>query len=168
MKRLYTLVACVAILGLSSGITLAATAQDMEIIRAAADKMLSDVPEKGYHLTADEVMAKIQSGGKDFVLVDCREKEAKYQAGHIPGAIYISFKDIAKPENLAKLPKDKDVILYCNTGHEENKALAALRMLGYNAYALKFGYAGWKKEKPSEAMVAALANADAKNYPVEK
>jgi rhodanese-related sulfurtransferase len=167
MKKFYTIVACVAILGLS-GIASAATAQDTETIRATADKMLSEVSEKGYHMTADEVMARIQSGKQDFVLVDCREKEEKFKAGHIPGAIYINFKDIAKTENLAKLPMDKDVILYCNTGHEENKALGALRMMGYNAYALKFGYAAWKKEKPSEAMAAALANADAKNYPVEK
>jgi len=138
MKKLYALMACVAVLELS-GMAMAATDQDMEPIRAAGEKLLSEVPEKGYHLSADDVFQRIQSGKNDFVIVDAREKEEKYKAGHIPGAIYINFKEIAKPENLAKLPKDKEIILYCNTGHEENKALAVLRMLGYNASALKFG-----------------------------
>lgn len=168
MKKLYTVVAlCVAVLGFS-GVASALSEQEFETVRSAAEQALAAVPDNGYHVSAAELMKKIESGSKDFMVVDVRDKEEKYKAGHIPGAIYINFKEIVKKENLAKLPKDQDIILYCNTGHEQNKAMESLRMLGYKAYALKFGYAAWKKEKPSEAMLAALGNADNANYPVEQ
>lgn len=152
----------------SSASVFATSGQDAEIVRASADKFLSEAPDNGYHVSADDVQKRLQSGKNDFQIVDVRETEEKYKAGHIPGAIYINYKVLAKPENLAKLSKDKDIILYCNTGHEENKALTVLRMLGYKAYALKLGYVAWKKEKPTDAMQAIIDNASKKNYPVEK
>lgn len=167
MKKLYAAAVCAVVLGVSS-VAFAMTDQEFDQTRTVADKFLSEVPATGYHISAEELKKRIDSGSKDFVVVDVREKEEKYQAGHIPGAIYINFKDIAKKESLAKLPLDKDVILYCNTGHEENKALSVLRMLGYNAFAVKFGYVSWQNAKPTEAMQAAIAQANEKQYPVEK
>lgn len=81
------------------------------------------------------------------IVVDVRTG-FEFRKGHIPGAIHIAFKDAAKPESLAKLPKDKDIIVYCNTGHEENKVLTVLRMLGYRAYGLKWGYSHGKRQCP--------------------
>lgn len=167
MKKVYVgLALCLSVVGMAGAAT-ALTDQEFEVVRSAAEQSLAAVPDNGYHVSAEELRKKIESGSKDFVIVDVREKEEKYKAGHIPGAIYINFEDIVKKESLAKLPKDKDIILYCNTGHEENKALSSLRMLGYKAYGLKFGYASWKKAKPSEAMLATLENADKANYPIE-
>lgn len=168
MKKMYVAALCVVVLGFSGVASAALTEQEFETVRNAADQALSAGPDNGYHVTADDLLKRIQSGTKDFMVVDVRDKEEKYKAGHIPGAIYINFKEIAKKENLAKLPKDMDIILYCNTGHEQNKAMEVLRMLGYKAYAMKFGYAAWKKEKPTGAILAALDNADKANYPVEQ
>ncbi len=140
---------------------------DSDRLRSAADEFLSGVPKSGYLLSSDELMERMKSGNKDFMIVDVREAEEKYKTGHIPGSVFIRFTDIAKPESLAKLDKSKDIIVYCNTGHEENKALAVLRMLGYKAYGLKFGYMAWKKEKPTEMTLKAIENAEAKKYPVE-
>ena len=167
MKKICIALLCVATSGFS-GLILAQSEQNFEVVREAANQALSDVPSNGYHVTADELLKKIQSGNKGFVIVDARETVDKYNAGHIPGAVYINFKEIAKKESLAKLPKEKEIILYCNTGSEENKALTVLRMLGYKAYGLKFGYAAWKKEKPTEVILSALKNADQANYPVEQ
>ncbi len=167
MKKNYFFILVLIVL-LSSSSVFAISAQDTEIVRTAADRYLSDVPDSGYHISADDVQKRLRSGKNDFLIVDVREKEEKYEAGHIPGAIYINYKDVAKPENLAKLPKDKDIILYCNSGHEENKALTVLHMLGYRAYALKFGYVAWKREKPTDAMLSVIDNASKKNYPVEQ
>jgi len=47
---------------------------------------------------ADDVLDRINSGKDDFIIVDLRmPKEKKYDQGHLPGAIYIGFKEIAKP-----------------------------------------------------------------------
>ena len=166
MKKLWVVSVLMAVLVFSSAV-FATSEQDLEKVRAMSDQYLSEVPDNGYHLSADDVLKRIQSGKNDYLIVDVRDKVEKYKAGHIPGAIYINFKDIAKSESLAKLPKDKDIILYCNTGHEQGKALTVLRLLGYKAFALKFGYVAWKKEKPTEAMLAVIDNAAKKNYPSE-
>lgn len=167
VKKLYAVAVFMAVIVFGSSV-FAISEQDFEKIRVTEDQYLSEVPENGYHLSADDVIKRLQSGKDDFVIVDVRDKVEKYKAGHIPGAIYINYKEIAKPESLAKLPKDKDIILYCNTGHEQNKAMTVLRVLGYRAFALKFGYVAWKKEKPTEAMLAAIDNASKKNYPSEQ
>lgn len=166
-KRAYAVAAALIAVLVFSSFVFATSSDEYEKIRAASDQYLSQVPDNGYHLSADDVLKRIQSGKNDFLIVDVREKAEKYKAGHIPGAIYISFKDIAKPESLEKLPKDKDIILYCNTGHEQGKALSVLRLLGYRAFVLKFGYVAWKKDKPTEAMLAVIDNASKKNYPTE-
>ena len=95
-------------------------------------------------------------------------KEKKYDQGHLPGAIYIGFKEIAKSENLMKLPKDRDIIVHCDTGHDQNKVLTVLRMLGYNAYDLKWGYMSWKTAVPTGKTLHAIEGSIMNNYPVEK
>jgi rhodanese-related sulfurtransferase len=142
---------------------------DFETIQKAADQFLSAEPENGYHLFAEDVFKRISSGKKDFIIVDTRmPKEKKYDQGHLPGAIYIGFKEIAKSENLMKLPKDKDIIVHCDTGHDQNKVLTVLRMLGYSAYDLKWGYMSWKTAVPTGKTLQAIEGAIMNNYPVEK
>ncbi len=149
------------------GSSFAVNDADLEKTRELADNFLSGVPDNGYYFSADDLMKRIESGKKDFVIVDVRETIRKYEAGHIPGAIFINYKEIAKKENLAKLPRDKDILLYCNSGHEESKVMTVLRMLGYRAFALKFGYIAWKKEKPTDMVLGIIDNAAKKNYPIE-
>ena len=70
--------------------------------------------------------------------------------------------------NLARLPKDKDVIVYCDTGQQQNKAVTALRLLGYKAYAMKWGYMAWKVAPPTGSTLDEISAAIANDYPVEK
>ena len=55
---------------------------------------------------------KIPSG---YQLVDVRKAE-QYKEGHIKGAINIPLDDKTKKMDASKLPKDKLVVFYCNTG----------------------------------------------------
>ena len=73
-----------------------------------------------------------------YYLLDVRKPEA-FKEGHIKGAKNIFWLDLLKHENLKKLPKDKKIIIICYVGHTASQALVALRLLGYNASALKFG-----------------------------
>jgi rhodanese-related sulfurtransferase len=152
-----------------AGSAFAANDSDFAAIQKAAYQFLSTEPENGYHLPAEDVSKRISAGKNDFIIVDVRmPKEKKYDQGHLPGAIYIGFKEIAKPENLAKLPKDKDIIVYCDTGHDQNKVLTTLRMLGYNAYDLKWGYMSWKTAIPTGKTLQAIQGSIMNNYPIEK
>jgi rhodanese-related sulfurtransferase len=158
-----------AALVLSSTVSFALTLEEQQVIQKAAESYLSGLPTGEYHILAENLLERINSGKKDFVIVDVRApKEKNYDLGHIPGAIPIAFKDAAKPESLAKLPKDKDIIVYCNTGHEENKVLTVLRMLGYRAYGLKWGYMSWKTAAPTGLTLKAIEGSILNNYPVEK
>ncbi|MEW6529634.1 MAG: rhodanese-like domain-containing protein [Thermodesulfobacteriota bacterium] len=157
------------VLLLCSGFAFALTSEELKAVQKASDEFLRNVPEDGYHIPAEEVMAKIKSGAKDFLIVDVRmPKDKKYDKGHLPGAIYIGFRELAKPENLANLPKDKDIIVHCDTGHEQNKALSVLRMLGYKAFDLKWGYMAWKPLPPTSATLKAIQGSIGNDYPVEK
>ena len=159
----------VAAMFMASGTAFALTAEEYSTVQKVADAYLSNVPDNGYHIMAEDVLKRIEAGDKNMVIVDVRmPKEKKYDQGHLPGAIYIGFKEIAKAENLAKLPTDKDIIVHCDTGHEQNKALSALRMLGYNAFDMKWGYMSWKSLPPTGMTLKAIEGSILNNNPVER
>jgi phage shock protein E len=62
-----------------------------------------------------------------FVL-DVRTPE-EYAAGHVPGAVNIPYDQIAS--QLAAIPKDKDVVLYCHSGRRAGLAAEVLEANGY-------------------------------------
>lgn len=74
---------------------------------------------------------------KIFIL-DVR-KPSDYQKGHIKGSVNIYWLDLMCNENLAKLPKDKEIVIVCYLGHTASQILVLLKLLGYKAKALKFG-----------------------------
>ena len=53
---------------------------------------------------------------------------------------------VANPENLAKLPADKPIVVYCYTGHTGQVATTVLGMLGYDVTNLKYGMMGWTED----------------------
>jgi rhodanese-related sulfurtransferase len=113
-----------------------------EIVRLAADAWLTSV---GKPVTsADALFDNLNDGDEsnDPVVVSVRSADA-YAMGHIPGAINIPWTKIADPENLAKLPANKPIVVYCYTGHTGQAATTVLGMLGYDVLNLKYGMMGW-------------------------
>ena len=94
-------------------------------------------------------------------LLDVRSK-ADYAKGHIKGTTQVDFASWATPENLAKLPKDKDkkIIVICYTGNTAAQTASGLRMLGFDAAILKGGMMGWTQEPATASTVAALNSAN--------
>jgi rhodanese-related sulfurtransferase len=78
----------------------------------------------------------------DPFLLDLRAAE-DYALGHIPGAVNIGAKVLFTAENLAKLPDNKPIVVYCYTGQTSSQAVSVLNMLGYDATNLKFGMPAW-------------------------
>ena len=87
-----------------------------------------------------------------------------YALGHIEGAYNIPWKSIVDPENLAKLPTDEQIVVYCYTGHTGQVAAALLRILGYDAINLKFGMMGWTDD---DEILGTGRYASAPGYPTE-
>jgi len=112
-----------------------------EIVRIAADMALDGWAPT---ISADALFENLNDGdtSNDPLVVSVRAPDA-YALGHIAGAINIPWTQIAKPENLAKLPTDTPIVVYCYTGHTGQAAAAVLKMLGYDVQNLKYGMMGW-------------------------
>jgi len=73
-------------------------------------------------------------------------KQEDYDKGHIPGAVWMDAKTMFTADNLATIPMDKQVVVYCYTGQTASQVTSALRMLGYDAYNLLFGFGSWNSD----------------------
>jgi rhodanese-related sulfurtransferase len=85
--------------------------------------------------TSDLLAAALEEDA--ILLVDVRTHK-EYASGHIPGAVNIPHKEIGK--NLDKLPKDRDIVVYCRSGHRVKKAMRVLEANGYAVF--NFGWLG--------------------------
>ncbi len=96
------------------------------------------------NIRAADLFANLNDGdtSNDPFRVDIRQA-ADYEKGHIPGAINMPGGSVFTAENLAKLPKDKPIVLNCYTGQTASQATAGLRLLGYDAYNLLYGIPSW-------------------------
>ncbi|MBF0264065.1 MAG: rhodanese-like domain-containing protein [Gammaproteobacteria bacterium] len=84
----------------------------------------------------------------DLIFIDNRNK-GHYLLGHIPGAINIEWREILHRRK--EIPKDKTVILYCETGLLSSKAHFALRVAGWdNVKVLWGGYLVWSARQSFE------------------
>ncbi len=86
-------------------------------------------------ISADEVFA---DPSKYFIIN--LERKDKYDDGHIPGAVrYKPEATLGFAEEMATIPTDKTVVVYCGTGHNSGFATAFLRLFGYDARTLRYG-----------------------------
>jgi rhodanese-related sulfurtransferase len=73
-------------------------------------------------------------------ILDIREV-AEFREGHIAGAVNIPLRTL--PANIAQLPRDRPIIVYCRIGHRGALAIPFLRGQGYNARSLMGGLNAW-------------------------
>jgi rhodanese-related sulfurtransferase len=138
-----------------------------EIADARFRKVFTDGTEDVL-ITADEVFSNPQN----YFVVNLERKD-KYDDGHVPGAV--RFKPDATlgfVEEMASIPSDKIVVVYCGTGHNSGFATAYLRLLGYDARTLKYGNNGFMydrmvKEKQALSWVP-FSTDDVNNFEVVK
>lgn len=88
-----------------------------------------------------------------MLLIDTRDA-SQFGKEHIPGAIHIEWRQVLAKS--AKIPKNKPVLLYCNTGSLSAQAGFALRVAGWeNVRILQGGYAEWKAKGGMDAYLKA-------------
>ena len=114
---------------------------------------------------AEALFENLNDGDKsnDPFVLSVRSRE-HYELGHIPGAYNIPWREIANPENLSKLPADRQIVAYCYTGHTGQVAATVLNVLGYDVTNLKFGMMAWTDDAE---VLATEPFAAAAGYPVE-
>jgi len=93
---------------------------------------------------------------KKIFIVDARDA-AQYAKEHISGAVNIEWLQAVARRN--ELPRDRMVVMYCNSGSLSAQAVFALRLLGYdNVKVLQNGIEGWKAKGGFGAHARASAN----------
>ena len=108
------------------------------------------------------------SGGdqiaNDPLVLDLRGK-TDYEAGHIPGALWIaSAENIDKSENVIALKEalskhvtaggKNEIVAYCFTSHTAGLACGVLGAEGFNVKNMRSGYSiGWEGTKQADAPV---------------
>lgn len=94
-----------------------------------------------------------------MVVIDARDA-GQFAKGHIPGAIHMDWRQVLARRN--EIPKNKPVLVYCNTGSLSAQAGFALRVAGWdNVRILQGGMEEWKAKGGFDA--AARATAPAKH-----
>ena len=121
-------------------------ASQFDVITTAADDYLN-APTTVLNLSEKGLCSNLldRNLDNDPFILSIRKAE-DYAIGHIPGAVNMSGAGLFKPENLAKLPKDKEIVAYCYTGHTGSQVAALLNLCGYNATNLTWGIMGWTKD----------------------
>ena len=99
---------------------------------------------KELHLIAPEQFVKDVRSGQQYVTVDIRTPcETQFFTGNLPGHLVIPLNELFKPEQLAKLPIDKPIVVMCRSGTRATAAAIALRHVGFkDSYVLKGGFKG--------------------------
>lgn len=94
-------------------------------------------------ISADEVFSNPQK----YYIINLDRKD-KYEDGHIPGSVrYKPEGTLGYTDEMASIPVDKPVVVYCGTGHNSGFATAYLRLFGYDAHTLKYGNNGFMYNK---------------------
>ncbi|MBK6948299.1 MAG: hypothetical protein IPH16_09765 [Haliscomenobacter sp.] len=75
----------------------------------------------------------------DYYVLDIRSK-ADYDLGHIKNAVNVTLANVL--EEAAKAG-GKKILVVCYTGQTASRAVAALKLMGYDAKTLKWGMASW-------------------------
>ena len=86
-------------------------------------------------------LTKLMESGAPFTLIDVRTS-GEYALGHIPGAKNISHDIIGS--SLGKTAKDREIVVYCQSGSRASAAKAALAGKGYTNVWNFGGLSRWK------------------------
>lgn len=92
-------------------------------------------------LNTKEAKEMIDSNS-DIMLIDVRTR-SEYDSGHLLGAKNIPLDQL--DNRLGKLPRNKDIIVYCQTGGRSIRAVRKLEVAGITRlYHMHDGLRGWE------------------------
>lgn len=148
-----------------NAVVITRTAGD-KYLKGKNDPTLENPSIRSNFIKAADLKAALEDAdfSKHPLVVDVRS-EKDYNAGHIPGAIWIAeAQNIAEKQNMAKLEESlaehvakggkNEIVLYCYTAHTAGLAAGVLGAEGFNVKNLRFGYSiAWEGTKTADAPI---------------
>lgn len=108
------------------------------VVIAVAFVVWRMMPAKGIKSISTEQLQTIVND-KDKVFVDVRTP-GEYKGRHIR-----QFKNIPLGSDFSKLPKDKEIVVICQSGMRSSQACKQLKKLGYqNITNVRGGMSAWR------------------------
>jgi len=102
-------------------------------------------------MTVRELKELIDSGAKDFLLLDVRNPN-EYQIAQIPGSVLVPLPDIEHGQGVEKVKEllnGHRLIAHCKMGGRSAKALGILKEAGIEGINVKGGITAWSQEVDS-------------------
>ncbi|MBE9004436.1 molybdopterin-synthase adenylyltransferase MoeB [Fortiea sp. LEGE XX443] len=99
-------------------------------------------------MNVTELKALLDSGAKDFVLLDVRNPH-EYDIAKIPGSVLVPLPDIENGDGVAKVKEllnGHRLIAHCKMGGRSAKALSILKEAGITGTNVKGGITAWSRE----------------------
>jgi sulfur-carrier protein adenylyltransferase/sulfurtransferase len=99
-------------------------------------------------MTVTELKQLIDSGAKDFVLIDVRNPN-EYDIAKIPGSVLIPLPDIEQGKGIEEVKAALNghrLIVHCKMGGRSAKALTILKEAGIEGTNVKGGIQAWSRE----------------------
>lgn len=163
MKKLLSLLLVLTIL-MTMGTFVAAetaapTVAAVSSVSTAVKALFTAMPDNSYKIAEKEFVDKIAAGANPVIL-DIRGA-ADYAKGHIKGAVNLPW-GTAISDNLAKIPQDQEVFIYCYTGQTAGQAVITLNLAGIKARSVNLG---WNMGISKVAGVAAVTETTANMLP---
>ena len=91
-------------------------------------------------------LRELLDADKKVALIDVREP-VEWDIVHIDGAELVPKSTLESGAGLAKMPQDRQAVLYCKTGIRSAEALVAVKKAGFaDAVHLQGGIAAWAKQ----------------------
>ncbi|ALF53880.1 molybdenum cofactor biosynthesis protein MoeB [Nostoc piscinale CENA21] len=112
--------------------------------KAEEEKQQQEIAE----MTVTELKALLDSGAKDFVLLDVRNPH-EYDIAKIPGSVLVPLPDIENGHGVAKVKEVLNghrLIAHCKMGGRSAKALSILKEAGIVGTNVKGGITAWSRE----------------------
>ena len=94
----------------------------------------------GERISATDYKARFVDGKEAHTLVDVRSP-GEFNSGYIPGAINVDVQEL--PQKMARIPKNKPVVLYCRSGSRSSHAAHMLKDAGYTDIFDLGAVSGW-------------------------
>ncbi len=97
-------------------------------------------PKEAYELM------ELRADDPGFIILDVRSIE-EYEKEHIKGAIIIDKKKSSFRDEVDKMDRQREYIVYCRTGRRSNEAVWIMHEFGFkNIHHLDGGITNWKNE----------------------
>lgn len=138
-RRARAIAAAAAFSAAFGGLPLPAHAQIDPVTIEALETYFEFIEYNSGTIMSEQIAA---ADWQKFYVLDVRDA-SQFAKEHIPGAVNIEWRKVFAER--ARLPKDKTILAYCNTGSFSAQSAMALRIAGYeNVRILHGGFGEWK------------------------